>query len=81
MAPYSFEPVTINHNPGENEAVTVILKRWYDKAELEQAVEYLPPGLTIHSWAIVLNKLKDVLVWKMWLLAKNCTSTTWTHFH
>ncbi|KAF4769137.1 hypothetical protein HAV15_008464 [Penicillium sp. str.  len=61
MAPYSFEPVTINHNPGENEAVTVILKRWYDKAELEQAVEYLPPGLTIHSWAIVLNKLKDVL--------------------
>ncbi|KAJ5971238.1 Vanillyl-alcohol oxidase C-terminal subdomain 1 [Penicillium vulpinum] len=61
MTSYSFKPVTISHNPGDNEAATVILKRWYDKAELDEAIEYLPPGLTIHSWAIVLNKLKNML--------------------
>lgn len=61
MASYAFKPVIVSHNPGDNEAATVILKRWYDKAELAHAIEYLPPGLTIHSWATVLNKLKDVL--------------------
>ncbi|KAJ5395211.1 uncharacterized protein N7487_009514 [Penicillium crustosum] len=61
MAPYSFQPVTISHNPGENEATTVILKLWYNKAELEQIIENLPPGLTINCWTIVLSKLKGVV--------------------
>jgi len=61
MASYTFKPVTVSHNPADNEAATVIRKRWYDKAERAQAIEYLPPGLTTHTWAIVLNKLKDVL--------------------
>lgn len=61
MDPYIFKPVSISHNPSENEAATVTLKRWYDKAERDETIEYLPPGLSPEAWATVLDNLKAVL--------------------
>lgn len=61
MDPYTFKPVTISHTPRDNENATVIVKRWYDRAELAEALEYLPPGLEPETWAVVLNKLKDAI--------------------
>jgi hypothetical protein len=61
METYTFQSVTISHNPRENEAATTTLKRWYDKAELAEAVEYLPPGLTPNVWAIVLEQFRVAL--------------------
>lgn len=61
MTNFEFQAVTISHSAKENEAATVTMKRWYDKAQLVEAIEYLPPGLTPDVWASVLGKFKEVL--------------------
>lgn len=58
----SFQPVTISHKPGENEAATITLRRWYDVEEEDaKLMEYLPPGLTPEMWANVLGAFTEAL--------------------
>lgn len=61
MGSSAFQPVTISHNPGENEVATTIVKRWYDMEDAAEIREYIPPGLTPSAWVTVLKKFKDVL--------------------
>lgn len=61
MTSYEFQPITMSHNPGENEAATTTLRRWYEKEDATEAKEYLPPGMTPITWEIVLQRFRDAL--------------------